>query len=199
MISQKRSLTTVKRPVVSACAMPTAACPNIARRFRSCRCSLACDRLRAVTSALTIKLRTEAQLMKMTKGRTPAFAGVTAKGPTPINAPQTARHERMRAVVAVSRGSHRKAAHSKGSAARQLSVLQLLVHPTSGLKAMSPTRRAAKNAKLAGRMVSGFQDRQSLIAQRIITGAMTRVLAMSRSHHVAHVVAKFAHSTCPAR
>ena len=45
-----------------------------------------------------------------------------ANGPPPDKVPQTAKPDRMKATVAVSRGSHRNAAHASGSAARKASA-----------------------------------------------------------------------------
>ena len=81
-------------------------------------------RLRAVTSALSARLRTDALTMNMTSGRSESSGAAAANGPPPANAPQAAKHDRMRAVVAVSRRSQRSAAHSSGKAARKAKALR---------------------------------------------------------------------------
>src|SRR5260370_19234549 len=116
----------------------------MARRFCSCR-SVASTRCRSATSALKTRLRTDALIMNMISIRKDSL-GVVAFGAPAARASQTAKPERMRVQVAVSREPHRRAAHNSSATARMLNALLFTVSSSSGLKTKRPTTLAARNA-----------------------------------------------------
>ena len=118
--------------------------------------------------------------MNMTSGRNESFGFLPANGPPPAKAPQSAKHDRTRAAVAVSRWSPRSAAHSSGTAARKLSALLATVCSMSGLKASTPTASAAINAVADVQTLSALKARKSPIAQ-----STTDRRNDERPHHVA--------------
>ena len=120
------------------------------------------------------------------------------KGPLPANTPQAANPERMSAVVAVSRGPHRSAAHNSGTTARNPSALLNAVCSISGLKAITPTTPAAASTVADASTVFRLKGRKSPRAQSTTTGATARTPAASRSHHVVHAAMMPVHSRYPA-
>ena len=101
----------------------------------------------------------------MTNSRNDSSKVAAAKGPLPAKTPQAAKPERMSAVVAVSRGPHRSAAHNSGRTARNPSALLNAVCSISGLKAMTPTTTARRQVRLADANTL-LQIERSEIAER---------------------------------
>jgi hypothetical protein len=62
--------------------------------------------------------------MNIVSGRSESSAAGAANGPPPAAAPQAAKPDKISAMVAVSRGSQRSAAHNKGTAARNAKALR---------------------------------------------------------------------------
>src|SRR4029079_19646115 len=120
------------------------------------------------------------------------------KGPLPASRPQAANPERMRALVAVSRGPHRSAAHNSGTIARNPSALLNAVCSISGLKATTPTTPAAASTLADASTAFRLKGRKSPRAQSTMTGATARTPAASRSHHVVHAAMMPVHSRCAA-
>ena len=120
-----------------------------------------------------------------------------AKGPLPARMPQAAKPARMSAVVAVSRGPHRRAAHTSGRTARKASALRGTLCSISGLKASAPTTPATTNTAAEAPILRRLKGRKSPSAQSTMTGATTSTPAASRSHHVLHVAMTSAGSRYP--
>ena len=136
--------------------------------------------------------------MNMIRDRNESFGAVVAKGPPPANAPQTAKHDRMRAMVAVSRWSPRRAAHNSGSAARKANALRYPLCAMSGLNAARPTAIAAPYTMADANRSPGLKVRESASTQKTTTGAKTKTPAASRSHHPTHRASKLVPSPYPA-
>src|SRR5262245_6217898 len=133
----------------------------------------------------------------MISGRTKSLGVAPAKGPPPARVPQTAKDDRMRATVAVSRGPHRSAAHTSGRTARKPNELRIAVCSMSGLKATIPTAIAATAATPDSR--TPRNGRKLPVAHRTMAGVMTSAPATSPSHHMNHVAPTFATAEYPAK
>src|SRR4051812_6571530 len=104
----------------------------------------------------------------------------------------------MSAVVAVSRGPHRRAAHNSGTTARNPSALLNAVCSINGLKATTPTTPARASTVADTSILFRLKGRKSPRAQSTMTGATARTPAASRSHHVVHAAMMPVHSRYPA-
>src|SRR6476659_1840077 len=161
------------------------------RRICSCWRSLPSRRRLAATSALTARPAIETPIVNVTNSRNDSMK-------VAANKPQAANPERMSAVVAVSRGPHRSAAHNNGTTARNPSALLNAVCSISGLKAITPTIPAAASTVADASTVFRLKGRKSPRAQSTTTGATARTPAASRSHHVDHAAMMPVHSRYPA-
>src|SRR4051794_5652509 len=168
------------------------------RRICSCWRSLPSRRRLEVTSALTARPAIETPIVNMTNSRNDSLKVAAKKGPLPANTPQAANPENMSAVVAVSRGPHRSAAHNSGTTARNPSALLNAVCSINGLKAITPTTPAAAITVADASTLFRLKGRKSLRAQSTTTGATARTPAASRSHHVVHAAMMPVHSRYPA-
>ena len=121
-----------------------------------------------------------------------------AKGPLPAKMPQAAKPARMSAVVAVSRGPHRRAAHSQrqdGEEGERAPRDALLDQRTEGDAAHDA--RHDEHAPPEAPILRRLKGRKSPSAQSTMTGATTSTPAASRSHHVLHVAMTSADSRYP--
>src|SRR3954471_9164812 len=168
------------------------------RRICSCWRSLPSRPRLAATSALTARPAIETPIVNITNSRNDSLKVAVEKGPLPASRPQAATPERIRAVVAVSRGPHRSAAHNSGTTARNPSALLNAVCSISGLKAITPTTPAAASTAADVSTAFRLKGRKSPRAQRTTTGATARTPAASRSHHVVHAAMMPVHSRYPA-
>src|SRR5262245_1092945 len=198
-ISQKRSLTSWKRPVVSTWVMPTTAWVKIARKSCSRWRSRDSTRLRIATSALSARLGTAMLITNTISSRKDSLSVAPANGPPPSSVPQTAKHDRMSTTIAVSRGPHRNAAQINGRIARKPSDVRCTVCSNSGLKAITPTTQALACASNDFRTALSLNGRYVAVAHSTTTGVTTSALVTLPSHQVNQIAAKFAHSASPAR
>jgi hypothetical protein len=138
-------------------------------------------------------------IMNISSSKNESFRLELANGPAPDDVPQTAKPERIRAAVAVSRWLQRKAAQVSGRMARKPSGLVAAECATSGLNTTSPI--AAAPAYTAARairppLVAAFVQPRT---HSIIAGAMTRAPAASPNHHVMKIGTMRPGSAYPAR
>src|SRR5262249_15353413 len=165
--------------------------------------SLALTPCRCAISALTTRPRTEALIKNMSEVRK-GFSVPVTNASLAGQAPQTAKPERMSVDVTASRWLHHNAAHNSGNRANRAKALLGTGSSNSGLNARKPTTPAARNGAadatfLPNETGSGLDVRESPVAQRTTTGAMTSMPLASRSHHVSQRAIKSDHAVDPAR
>ena len=122
--------------------------------------------------------------MNAIRSRKESLRVAPAKGPLPVSVPHTAKHDRMNAAVAVSRGPQRSAAVSSGTMVRMLNALRVTVCSISGLKATRPTAIAPSWTAVDSRNRSKSNGRYRLVVHRTITGVTTSAPATFPSHQV---------------
>src|ERR1700694_886478 len=153
--------------------------------------------LRMATSALKARLGTEMLIMKARTRRKESLMLERVNGPPSKTVPQTAKHARMNATVAVSRGPDRSAAQISGRMAKNASGARLAVCSKRGLKPTMP--RANVVAIMAAERSSPSRSSDRGALHNTITGVTTSAPAKSPSHQVIHIGARLGVSAYPAR
>src|ERR1700674_1200626 len=153
--------------------------------------------LRMATSALKARLGTEMLIMNARTRRKESLMLERVNGPPSKTVPQTAKHARMNATVAVSRGPDRSAAQISGRMAKNASGARLAVCSKRGLKATMPTANVVAMMPAERSNPSRSGDGGTL--HNTITGVTTSAPAKSPSHHVIHIGARSEVSAYPAR
>ena len=87
-----------------------------------------------------MRLGTAQAITNAISSRKESLRFAPANGPPPASVPHTAKHDRINAAVAVSRGPQRRALPSRGTMARMLNALRIIDCSISGLKAIEADR-----------------------------------------------------------
>src|SRR5260370_5443479 len=149
------------------------------------------------TSAVKARLGTEMLIMNARTRRKESLMLERANGPPSMTVPQTAKHARMSATVAVSRGPDRSAAQVRGRMAKNASDARSAACSKRGLTATMPTASAV--ARIIAERSSWSRASDGGALHNTIAGVTTSAPARSPSHQVIHTGAKFDRSAYPAR
>ena len=151
-------------------------------------------RRRSATSAANAMLGRVMPIMNMRRSGEGSPCGPDANGPPPDIAPQKTKPERMSAVVAVSRGPRRNAAHSNGRMARTPNDARFGISDISGLNAIAPKAPAAAKIAVDSDSDRTPNDRGRSVVHSTRTGVIRSIAAKSPSHHGNQMAANLAQS-----
>ena len=146
-----------------------------------------------------MRLGTAQPITNVISSRKASLRFSPANGPPPDSVPHTAKHDRISAAVAVSRGPQRSAPPSRGTMARMLNALRMIDCSISGLKAIRPTATAPSWTIVESRNRLKSNGRYRPVIHRTTTGVTTSAPATLPSHQVNAIAGNRASSADPAR